>query len=49
MLEGLNNVGGSFSRMTSKELRKIGRNELTYVDDIIVTSTKQEDHISYLQ
>jgi hypothetical protein len=36
--------------MTSKVLStKIGRNVLIYVDDIIVKSTKQEDHISYLQ
>jgi hypothetical protein len=41
MLEGLKNAGGSFSRMTSKVLNsQIGRNVLTYVDDIIVKSTK---------
>jgi hypothetical protein len=28
---------------------KIGRNVLTYVDDIIVKSTKQENHIADLQ
>jgi hypothetical protein len=42
MLEGLKNAGGSFSRMTTKVLHsQIGRNVLTYVDDIIVKSTKQ--------
>jgi hypothetical protein len=50
MHEGLKNAGGSFNRMTSKVLRtQIGRNVLTYIDDIIVISSKQEDHISYLQ
>jgi hypothetical protein len=43
MPEGLKNAGGSFSRMTAKVLHsQIGRNVLTYVDDIIVKSTKQE-------
>jgi hypothetical protein len=41
MPKGLKNVGGSFSRMTSKVLStQIGKNVLTYVDDIIVRSTK---------
>jgi hypothetical protein len=41
MPEGLKNAGGSFSRMTAKVLHsQIGRNALTYVDDIIVKSTK---------
>jgi hypothetical protein len=34
--EGLKNAGGSFSRMTAKVLHsQIGRNVLTYVDDIV--------------
>jgi hypothetical protein len=50
MPEGLMNAGGSFSRMTAKVLHsQIGRNVLTYVDDIIVKSTKQENHITDLQ
>jgi hypothetical protein len=50
MLEGLKDAGGSFSRMTAKVLHsQIGRNVLTYVDDIIVKSTKQENHIVDLQ
>jgi hypothetical protein len=50
MPEGLKNAGGSFSRMTTKVLHsQIGRNVLTYVDDIIVKSTKQENHIADLQ
>jgi hypothetical protein len=41
MPEGLKNAGGSFSRMIAKVLHsQIGRNVLTYVDDIIVKSTK---------
>jgi hypothetical protein len=50
MPEGLKNVRGSFSRMTVKVLHsQIGRNVLTYVDDIIVKSTKQENHVADLQ
>jgi hypothetical protein len=50
MPEGLKNVGGSFIRMTVKVLcSQIGRNVLTYVDDIIVKSTKQKNHIVVLQ
>jgi hypothetical protein len=50
MPEGLKNAGGSFSRMTAKVLHsQIGRNMLTYVDDIIVKCTKQENHITDLQ
>jgi hypothetical protein len=49
MPEGLKNAGGSFSRMTAKVLQsQIGINVLTYVDDIIVKSTKQENHITDL-
>jgi ribonuclease HI len=49
-LRGLKNAGGSFSRMTTKVLHsQIGKNVLTYVDDIIVKSTKQENHIANLQ
>jgi hypothetical protein len=48
--QGLKNAGGSFSRMTAKVLHsQIGRNVLTYVDDIIVKSTKQENHVADLQ
>jgi hypothetical protein len=50
MPQALKNVGGSFNRMTSKVLcTQIGRNVLTYDDDIIVKSTKQENHIADLQ
>jgi hypothetical protein len=50
MPEGLKNARGSFSRMTAKVLHyQIGENMLTYVDDIIVKSTKQENHIAGLQ
>jgi hypothetical protein len=49
MPEGLKNAGGSFSRMTTKVLHsQIGRNVLTYVDDIIVKITKQKNHIADL-
>jgi hypothetical protein len=50
MPKGLKNAGGSFIRMIAKVLHsQIGRNVLTYVDDIIVKSTKQENHIADLQ
>jgi ribonuclease HI len=50
MPEGLKNAGGSFNRMTVTVIHsQIGRNVLTYVDDIIVKSTKQENHITDLQ
>jgi hypothetical protein len=50
MPEGIKNAGGSFCRMTAKVLHsQIGRNVLTYVDDIIVKSTKQENHVADLQ
>jgi hypothetical protein len=50
MPEGLKNARGSFSRMTAKVLScQIGKNVLTYVDDIIVKSMKQEHHIADLQ
>jgi hypothetical protein len=50
MHERLKNAGGSFSRMTTKVLHsQIGRNVLTYVDDILVKRTKQENHIADLQ
>jgi hypothetical protein len=50
MPEGFKNAGGSFSRITARVLHsQIGRNVLTYVDDIIVKSTKQENHIADLQ
>jgi hypothetical protein len=36
--------------MTARVLHsQIGKNVLTYVDDIIVKSTKQENHIADLQ
>jgi hypothetical protein len=36
--------------MTAKVLHsQIGRNVMTYVDDIIVKSTKQENHVTDLQ
>jgi hypothetical protein len=50
MPEVLKNAGGSFSRMTAKVVHsQIGRNVLTYVDNIIVKSTKQENHVADLQ
>jgi hypothetical protein len=42
MTEGLRNAGTTFVRMTSTVLHKqIGKNILTYVDDIVVKSKKK--------
>jgi hypothetical protein len=50
MSEGLKNAGGSIIRMSAKVLHsQNGRNVLTYVDDIIVKSTRQENHVADLQ
>jgi hypothetical protein len=50
MREALKNAGGSFSKVTTKVLSsQLDKNVLTCVDDIIVKSTKQQDHISYPQ
>jgi hypothetical protein len=45
MLEGLCNAGPTFCRMMKDQ---VGRNVLSYVDDIIVASKKKESYISYL-
>jgi hypothetical protein len=47
--EGLKNVGSTFSRLTKSVLEEqLGRNVFTYVDDIIVASKNEEDHIADL-
>ena len=50
MVEGLRNASTTFVRMTSTVLHEqIGKNLLTYVDDIVVKSKKGGDHIKDLQ
>ena len=50
MTEGLRNAGTTFVRMSSTVLHKqIGKNLLTYVDNIVVKSQKRGDHIKDLQ
>jgi hypothetical protein len=50
MHERLKNASVSFRRMISKVMSsQLGKNVLTYVGDIIVRSTKQQDHILDLQ
>ena len=50
MVEGLRNAGTTFVRMTSIVLHEqIGKNLLTYVDDIVGKSKKRGDHIKDLQ
>jgi hypothetical protein len=49
MLEGLHNVGSTFYRMTKAALKdQVGRNVLSYVDNIVVVSKKSENYISDL-
>jgi hypothetical protein len=46
MLEVLCNAGPTFCRMTNAALKdQVGRNVLSYVDDIIVASKKKESYI----
>jgi hypothetical protein len=48
-LEGLHNAGPTFCRMTKAALEdQVGRNVLSYVDDIVVASKKRATYISDL-
>jgi hypothetical protein len=47
MPEGLCNSGPPFYRMTKAALKdQVGKNVLSYVDDIVVLSKKKEDYLS---
>jgi hypothetical protein len=49
MLEGLNNAGPMFCRMTKSILKgEMHRNVISYVDDIVVASKKKSTHIDDL-
>jgi hypothetical protein len=49
MLEGLRNAGPTFCRMSKAALKdQVGRNVLSYVDDIVVASKKKALYISDL-
>jgi hypothetical protein len=49
MPEGLRNAGPTFCRMTKAALKdQVGRNVLSYVDDIVVASKKRALYISDL-
>jgi hypothetical protein len=49
MLEGLRNAGPTFNRMMKLILgSQLGRNASAYVDDIVIMSEKETDHIAYL-
>jgi hypothetical protein len=49
MPEGLCNVGPTFCRMMKVALKdQVGRNGLSYVDDIVVVSKKKENYMSDL-
>lgn len=50
MPEGLKNAGSTFARMTSVALKsQLQKNIIAYVDDIVVISKKEEDHIEDLK
>jgi hypothetical protein len=49
MPEGLQSAGSTFYRMTKETLKdQVGRNMLSYVDDIVVVSKKRENYIADL-
>jgi hypothetical protein len=49
MPEGLRNTGSTFYRMTKVALKdQVGRNVLSYVDDIVVASMNKESYNSDL-
>jgi hypothetical protein len=49
MPKGLRNAGPTFCRMTMTTLKdQVGRNVLSYVDDIVVVSKKKENYFSDL-
>jgi hypothetical protein len=50
LLEGLRNTGPTFCRMTKAALKDhVGKNVLSYVDDIVVASKTKENYISDLE
>jgi hypothetical protein len=47
MPKGLRNAGASFCRMTKTTLKdQVGRNVLSYVDNIVIVSKKKASYIS---
>jgi hypothetical protein len=49
MLEGLRNAGSTFNRMMKLILgNQLGRNASAYVDDIVIMSEREKDHIADL-
>jgi hypothetical protein len=46
MPKGLHNVGATFCRMMKVALNHVGRNVLSYIDDIVVASKKKDNYIS---
>jgi hypothetical protein len=50
MPEGLKNAGSTFARMTAAVLGKqFLRNIIGFVDDIVVMSKREQDHIADLK
>jgi hypothetical protein len=49
MPEGLRNAGPTFYRITKATLKdQVGRNVLSYIDDIVVVIKKKENYIADL-
>ena len=47
---GLKNTGATYQRLINKMFaRQIGRNVQVYVDDMLVKSLREDDHLSDLQ
>ena len=45
----MKNVGASFSRTVKETLRgQLGRNAAAYIDDIVVKSVREKDHVADL-
>jgi len=50
MLEGLKNMGSTFAKMTKVVLGpQLQKNIIAYVDDIVMMSKNEEDHITDLK
>ena len=50
MMFGLKNAGAIYQRLMNKMFaHQIGRNDQVYVDDMLVKSCREDDHLDYLK
>ena len=50
MMFGLKNAGATYQRLMNKMFaHQIGRNDQVYVDDMLVKSCREDDHLDYLK